>query len=255
MTARTLRFYDKVGLLSPSEYTEAGHRLYSGEDLWSLQQILALKFLGLSLEEIKVCLQTDPQRLQETLTTQKLMMREKRSQLDAVIQAIEKAEALLQSNRADWKSLINVIQMMQMEQNTQWVNKYLTPEQQQKLAEISSRSYSPQAAQKLAEWGKNWTEEDQKLANQQWNAVFTELKRLVAQGKDPIGVEGQALAKQHSELIGQFTRGDADVAAGLRQWWKNYSDLPEAEKPLSLYSYSKEEGAFLQRALEHYQQG
>src|SRR5690349_21847479 len=50
VTARTLRFYDKVGLLSPSEYTEAGHRLYSDEDLWSLQQILALKFLGFSLE-------------------------------------------------------------------------------------------------------------------------------------------------------------------------------------------------------------
>jgi len=144
---------------------------------------------------------------------------------------------------------------MQMEQNTQWINKYLTPEQQQKMAEISSRSYSPQAAQKLAEWGKNWTEEDQKLANQQWNAVFTELKRLVAQGKDPIGAEGQALAKQHTELIGQFTHGDADVAAGLRQWWKNYSDLPEGEKPLSIYNYSKEEEAFLQRALEYYQQG
>src|SRR5437879_13272443 len=60
VTARTLRFYDKVGLLSPSEYTEAGHRLYSDEDLWSLQQILALKFLGFSLDEIKVCLQNNP---------------------------------------------------------------------------------------------------------------------------------------------------------------------------------------------------
>src|SRR3984893_14199514 len=106
VTARTLRFYDKVGLLSPSQHTQAGHRLYSDEDLWTLQQIMALKFLGLSLEEIKVCLQTDPERLQETLTTQKAMMREKRSQLDAVIRTIEKAEALLQSNRGDWEALI-----------------------------------------------------------------------------------------------------------------------------------------------------
>src|ERR1700730_10359285 len=136
VTARTLRFYDKVGLLSPSEYTEAGHRLYSDEDLWNLQQILALKFLGFSLEEIKVCLQTNPERLQETLTTQKVMMREKRSQLDAVIKAIEKAETLLRSDRGDWEALINVIQVMQMEQNKEWVNKYLTPEQQQKMADI-----------------------------------------------------------------------------------------------------------------------
>jgi len=254
VTARTLRFYDKVGLLSPSEYTGAGYRLYSDEDLWSLQQILALKFLGLSLEEIKACLQTDPERLQETLTTQKAMMREKRSQLDAVILALEKAEALLRSNQGDWESLINVIQVMQMEQNKEWVNKYLTSEQQQKMAEISSASYSPEAAQKLAEWGKNWTEEDQKRASQQWDAVFTELRRLVALGIDPTGAEGQALAKQHSELIGQFTQGDADVTAGLKQWWKNHDELPAGEKPLSMYSYSKEEAEFLQKALEYYQQ-
>jgi MerR family transcriptional regulator, thiopeptide resistance regulator len=167
VTARTLRFYDKVGLLSPSQYTEAGHRLYTDEDLWSLQQILALKFLGLSLEEIKVCLQTDPERLQETLATQKVMMREKRSQLDAVIRAIEQAETLLRNNQGNWESLINVIQVMQMEQNKEWVNKYLTPEQQQKMAEISRQSYSPEAAQKLSEWGKNWTEEDQQRATQQ----------------------------------------------------------------------------------------
>jgi DNA-binding transcriptional MerR regulator len=255
VTARTLRFYDKVGLLSPSEHTEAGHRLYSDEDLWGLQQILALKFLGLSLEEIKVCLQTNPERLPETLATQKAMMREKRSQLDAVLQAIEKAEVLLRNSQGDWEAIIiNVIQAMHMEQNKEWVNKYLTVEQQQKMAEVSQKSYSPEAAQKVAEWGKNWTEEDQKRADQQWSAVFAELRRLVAEGKDPTGAEGQALAKQQSELIGQFTRGDADVTAGLEQWWKNHDELPAQEKPLSMYSYNKEEEAFLQQALAHYKQ-
>jgi len=252
---RTLRFYDKVGLLSPSGYTEAGHRLYSDEDLWSLQQILALKFLGFSLEEIKVCLQTHPERLQKTLAMQKAMMRDKRSQMDRVIQAIEKAETLLQNNQGDWESIVNVIQVMQMEQNKEWVKKYLTPEQQQKMAEISSKSYSPEAAQKLAEWSKDWTEEDQQRVSQQWDAVFTELRRLVAEGKDPSGPEGQALAMQHSELIGQFTRGNADVEAGLKQWWKSHSELPAGEKPLGMYSYSEEEAAFLQKALENYKQG
>jgi len=256
VTARTLRFYDKVGLLSPSEYTEAGYRLYSDEDLWSLQQILALKFLGFSLEEIKVCLQTNPERLQETLATQKAMMREKRSQLDAVLRAIEKAEVLLKSSQGDWKAiLLNVIQVMQMEQNKAWVKKYLTEEQQQKLAEVSQKSFSPQAAQKLAAWGEHWTEEDQQRAGQQWDAVFAELRRLVAEGKDPASVEGQALAKQQSELIGQLTQGDADVEAGLKQWWKNYDELPPGEKPLPMYHYSKEEKAFLQKALAHYKQG
>ncbi|GCE30927.1 hypothetical protein KDA_64110 [Dictyobacter alpinus] len=254
VTARTLRFYDKVGLLSPSAYTDAGHRLYSDEDLWNLQQILALKFFGFSLEEIKVCLQTNPERLQETLATQKAMMREKRSQLDTVIQTIEKAEGLLQSNHWDWESLINVIQAIQMEQHKKWINKYLTPEQQQKMAEISSKSYSPEAAQKVAEWSKNWTEEDQIRADQQWSAVFSELRRLVAAGSDPTGTDGQALAKQHSELIRQLTWSDTDVCAGVQRWWKNHEQLPTEEKPLPQYSYSKEEAAFLQQALAHYKQ-
>ena len=56
LTLRTLRFYDQIGLFSPSEYTESGHRLYSESDLSRLHQILSLKELGLSLDEIKSAL-------------------------------------------------------------------------------------------------------------------------------------------------------------------------------------------------------
>jgi DNA-binding transcriptional MerR regulator len=60
LTVRTLRFYDQIGLFSPSGQTESGHRLYSESDLSRLQQILSLKELGLSLEEVKSAL-TDGQ--------------------------------------------------------------------------------------------------------------------------------------------------------------------------------------------------
>jgi hypothetical protein len=160
---------------------------------------------------------------------------------------------LLKRNQGDWESIIlNVIQVMQMEQSKAWVKKYLTEDQQQKLAEISQKSYTPEVAQKLALWGENWTEEDQQRASQQWDAVFTELRRLVAEGENPTGVEGQALAQQQSELIKQFSRGDADVEAGLKQWWKNYQELSLEEKPLPMYHYSEEEKAFLHKALAHY---
>ena len=53
LTVRTLRFYDQIGLFSPSGQTESGHRLYNEPDLSRLHQILSLKELGLSLEEIK----------------------------------------------------------------------------------------------------------------------------------------------------------------------------------------------------------
>lgn len=56
LTVRTLRYYDQIGLFSPSGQTESGHRLYNESDLSRLQQILSLKELGLSLEEVKFAL-------------------------------------------------------------------------------------------------------------------------------------------------------------------------------------------------------
>lgn len=56
LTVRTLRFYDQIGLLSPSAATESGHRLYDDEDLSRLYQIVSLKELGLSLDEVKAAL-------------------------------------------------------------------------------------------------------------------------------------------------------------------------------------------------------
>ncbi|CAH1205898.1 MerR family transcriptional regulator [Paenibacillus sp. JJ-223] len=56
LTVRTLRFYDQIGLLSPSAATESGHRLYDDDDLSRLYQIISLKELGLSLDEVKAAL-------------------------------------------------------------------------------------------------------------------------------------------------------------------------------------------------------
>lgn len=52
ITVRTLHHYHQIGLLVPSEFTEAGHRLYTEFDVSKLQQILVLKQLGLSLDVI-----------------------------------------------------------------------------------------------------------------------------------------------------------------------------------------------------------
>lgn len=53
LTIRTLRYYDQIGLYSPSGYSDSGYRLYNESDISRLQQILVLKDLGLSLEKIK----------------------------------------------------------------------------------------------------------------------------------------------------------------------------------------------------------
>ncbi len=50
---RTLRFYEKLGLLRPSSRTESGYRLYSSQDLERLRLIFRAKQIGLTLEEVK----------------------------------------------------------------------------------------------------------------------------------------------------------------------------------------------------------
>jgi DNA-binding transcriptional MerR regulator len=250
VSVRALRFYDRVGLLQPSAHTEAGYRLYTEADFVRLQQILALKFLGFTLEEIKYCLEVGPTSLKEALALQKAMMQEKRRQLDDVIQAIAQAEGQLCGNGHDWEAIIRVIQVMHMEQTNDWRKKYFTDEQLKQMEELSKQSYSPEARQKLAEWGKNWTEADQERANQQWAALIGELKRLVASGQDPAGPEAQALAGQWLGMIGQFTRGDPDVLAGLK---KMTSANLRGETPYPPF-FGKEEGKFLEKMLETYQE-
>jgi len=56
LSVRTLHYYDEIGLLRPSLHTEAGHRLYTAADVARLQQVLSLRQLGFSLEQVRDCL-------------------------------------------------------------------------------------------------------------------------------------------------------------------------------------------------------
>jgi DNA-binding transcriptional MerR regulator len=255
VSIRTLRYYDKEGLLSPSAYSESGYRLYTDDDLVNLQQILALKFLGFSLDEIKALLRPTPRSLQDVLAQQKAMMQAKRTQLDGIIQAIDETEKLLETGQCDWESLVRVIQAIQMEQNKDWVNKYFTPEQQAEMQNLHDQSYSEEARKRFAEvhGGREWTEADQEQASAQWAAIGADIARLSAANADPASPEAQDVARRHSELIGAFTGGDPEIARGLNNWWQNYDALPADRKPFQS-PYTPEQQAWMDKALEAYRQ-
>jgi DNA-binding transcriptional MerR regulator len=259
VTVRTLRYYDKAGLLSPSQYTESGYRLYTDENLLTLQQILALKFLGFSLQEIKLCLQRGPKQLETILAQQRKMMQQKRRQLDSILNAIAHTEALLQAGRCDWEALVRVIEVMQMEQKTEWVKKYFNEDQLQKMQALGRASYSEETMRKLAQ--REWTEADQQHASAQWAYLASETQRLAAAGADPAGEEAQALAKLKSDLLFAFTQGDPDIEAGLARFWQDHNALPEDEQPLasvvptSVVPGARDEGAqFLEKAMTLYRE-
>jgi DNA-binding transcriptional MerR regulator len=57
LTIRDLHHYDELGLARPSRHSEAGYRLYTSADIARLQQVISLRQLGISLEEIRGCLE------------------------------------------------------------------------------------------------------------------------------------------------------------------------------------------------------
>ena len=92
VTVRTLQYYDKEGLLSPSAESEGGRRLYTDKDLVMLHQIISLKSLGFSLDDIKerlISLET-PADVANALTEQADDIRLKIEQLQAFYPLIKR---------------------------------------------------------------------------------------------------------------------------------------------------------------------
>ena len=90
VTVRTLHYYDEIGLLKPSETTEAGYRMYSSEDLERLQQILFFRELDFPLNEIKEIMLNPNYDKNEALNKHKEFLIEKRKRIDGLITLIDK---------------------------------------------------------------------------------------------------------------------------------------------------------------------
>jgi len=238
VTVRTLRYYDRMGLLSPTARTEAGHRQYTNADLARLQQILALKFLGFSLDVISHCLHVSPVNMRNALKLQKAMLKERRSEIDQILATIDYTESALQDGCENWQSIVQLIRMFQMTQD------------------FSKKYYTEEQRQQIAEWGKNWTEEDQKVASQRWEVAIAELKRLVAAQEDPAGPSAQVLAHEWYDLVQGFTHGDKSIERNLASIYNDIATLP-AEQRLFPMPFDRAGGDFIDKALTIYkrQQG
>ncbi|MRX54357.1 MerR family transcriptional regulator [Bacillus idriensis] len=90
ISVRTLHHYDEIGLLTPDEMTASGYRLYSSENLETLQQILFFKELGLPLKKIKEIISSPSFDREEALMLHRKMLLEKRNRLDQMIATVEK---------------------------------------------------------------------------------------------------------------------------------------------------------------------
>ncbi len=116
VTVKTLLHYDKIGLLQPSLKTQAGYRIYCDEDFIKLQQIITLKFIGLSLEEIKQLTNEKNQNIENIISVQTRALEEKKKHIETVITALNKAEKQIQNNSfLEVQQLIDIIKITNME--------------------------------------------------------------------------------------------------------------------------------------------
>src|SRR4051812_10920953 len=87
VTVRALHHYDRLGLLKPRR-TSSGYRVYAEADLQVLEQIVALKFVGVPLKDVGRCLRKGAGDLPRILHVQRTMLESKRRRLDQAIEAV-----------------------------------------------------------------------------------------------------------------------------------------------------------------------
>jgi len=204
LTVRTLHHYDQIGLLTPSERTAAGYRLYGRDDVARLTQILLLRRLNLSLAEIGEILARPESSLKETIGQQISHLRER---IEFQDQLVRRLEAIYQ--RLEHSERVSIDQLTQLMEMMAMFEKYYSPEQME---------YLEKRKQELGE-------KKIRAAETEWPQLIARMQDEMAKGTDPGSAEVQALARRWQELVEEFTGGDPGIAASLRNMYGQESDL------------------------------
>jgi len=219
ITNRTLHHYDEIGLLTPSGRSPAGYRLYDGEDLQRLQEILYFRQLGFGLEEIRTVV-TDPGydrgealRRQRTLLGGHIERLESLiSSLDAAIDAHEKG---LTMNKEDMFEVFGDFDPAEYEE------------------EVDRRWSGPavdESRRRTADYSKaQWIE-----VRDESEAIARRFAELEKAGIAPTTEDAMAVAEAHRLHIERFYPCSYEMHVGLGEmyvhdprftaYWDKYSE-------------------------------
>jgi DNA-binding transcriptional MerR regulator len=188
VTVRTLRFYDRIGLLKPGFRKPNGYRVYADEDLLRLQQIVTLKFMGFSLSGIGELLNRKGFLVAKSLRVQAEAVRDEIARLQQASRALGLVLRELETKgRIDAKKLIKIVEVIQMGEDVKkaWHEKFFTKAELEEFAEIGTK-YTPEA---MADTQRRWA------------ALIDEVKRNL--GADPAGEVAQSLAERWAALLNE----------------------------------------------------
>ena len=200
-TVRTLQYYDKEGLLSPSAESEGGRRLYTDKDLVILHQILSLKSLGFSLDDIKqrlISLET-PTDVANVLTEQADSIREKIEQLTASLTAIEQLKTeVLQMRTVNFKKYADIIVNLQIKNDSYYLIKRFDDDMLDHIRNQFDR-----------ESGLDFMD--------RFNRLSDEIVQLQKENVLPESEKCQQIVKEYWGLIMEFTNGDMSMLPKLME--------------------------------------
>lgn len=207
-TVRTLQYYDKEGLLKPSAQSEGGRRLYTNKDMIKLHQILSMKFLGFSLDDIKnrlISLDT-PQEVANVLSEQAQIIKKNIESLTEALSAIEALQVeVKQMHTVDFNKYADIIKLLQLKNENYWVVKLFDD----KL---------------MAHIRTHFTEESGKVLLAKYQSLCNETVQLKIEGETPESGRGQEIAKEWWSMIMEFTDGDMSMLPELMKFNENKKD-------------------------------
>lgn len=199
ITVRTLHHYDEIGLLSPSTRTRSGYRVYGRDDVVRLQQILSLRQLGFSLEEIGRYLESPGFSPLHVVEMHLARLREQAQAQARLIHRLESLAGHLRSSAdISAEELIRTLEMMTM------FEKYYTPEQLEELEQRRIAVGEERITQVQGEWAELQA------------AVQAEMDA----GTDPRDERVRALAARWMSLVREFTGGNPAIEGSLNRMYE-----------------------------------
>ncbi|WP_342511927.1 MerR family transcriptional regulator [Sporosarcina sp. FSL K6-1522] len=229
VSIRTLRYYDSLDLLKPSDYTEGGHRLYSNEDLSILQNIKSLQFLGFSLKDIKNMLQQNSVKgatVLKSLHYQKQLFEAK--QLE-IINILSDVNHLIETIEDEEIININVfcamLQKLMFEEDTKkWFEDHFSKE-------ITDDLFTVNKSEEID-------------LDRKWTKALSDIKHLTFTGAIPFSKESQETIESLILLMNETMKGNMDLIA---------EKIPSVE-PFSFPNpFTEKEQEFLKEAMDYYQ--
>lgn len=199
LTVRTLHHYDEIGLLHPARRTASGYRVYGEAQAARLLEIMLLRRLGLSLEEIGNMLDGPDAGLGPALSAQIERLRHQIDEEQRLLRRLEMvAERLTRNGRLSASDLTTTMEMLTMHE------KYFSPEQ---LETLSARAEHLGADQIAA-------------AETEWPQLIAAARAALERGDDPSSPEVQDLARRWKELTQAFTGGDPAMAQSVKNLYQ-----------------------------------